>query len=127
MKKKQRKSYTAFKVKIALEAIKGQRTINEIGAHYGVCPNMAPQWKKQATLESARCLLNPAGTRRPRGRSSQSGTLSADRPAQSRTRLAQKKLVCSTDQKRQLIEPDNDSISVCRLGTTRLLFSSSSK
>jgi hypothetical protein len=38
-----------------------------------------------------------------------------------------KKLVCSTNQKRQLIEPDNDSISVCRLGTTRLLFSSSSK
>jgi|GEM_PF-5727211 len=32
MKKKQRKSYTAaFKVKIALEAIKGQRTINEDG------------------------------------------------------------------------------------------------
>jgi len=63
MKKKQRKSYSAaFKVKIALKAIKGQRTINEIATHYGAHPNMAPQWKKQATLESARCLLNPAGT-----------------------------------------------------------------
>jgi len=51
-------------VKIALEAIKGQRTINEIGAHYGVHPNMVTQWKKQPTLESARCLLNPTGTRR---------------------------------------------------------------
>jgi transposase len=40
MKKKQRKSYTAaFKVKIALEAIKGQRTINEIATHYDVHPN----------------------------------------------------------------------------------------
>src|SRR6266508_372637 len=49
MKKKQRKSYTAaFKVKIALEAIKGQRTINEIATHYGVHPNMVTQWKKQA-------------------------------------------------------------------------------
>lgn len=49
MKKKQRKSYTtAFKVKVALEAIKGQRTINEIATHYGVHPNMVTQWKKQA-------------------------------------------------------------------------------
>src|SRR5262245_30438572 len=49
MKKKQRKSYTAaFKVKIALEAIKGQRTINEIAAHYDVHPNQVTQWKKQA-------------------------------------------------------------------------------
>ncbi len=47
MKKKQQKSYTtAFKVKIALEAIKGQRTINEIATHYGVHPNMVTQWKK---------------------------------------------------------------------------------
>jgi transposase-like protein len=52
MRKKQRKSYTTeFKVKIALEAIKGQRTINEIATHYGVHPNMVTQWKKQA-LES---------------------------------------------------------------------------
>src|SRR5215475_5859262 len=49
MKKKQRKSYTAaFKVKIALEAIKGQRTINEIATHYDVHPNQVTQWKKQA-------------------------------------------------------------------------------
>src|SRR5262245_27329313 len=49
MTKKQRKTYTtAFKVKVALEAIKGQRTINEIGAYYGVHPNLVTQWKKQA-------------------------------------------------------------------------------
>jgi len=47
MKKKKRKSYTAaFKVKIALEAIKGQSTINEIATHYGVHPNQVTQWKK---------------------------------------------------------------------------------
>ena len=49
MRKKQRKSYTAeFKVKIALEAIKGQRTVNEIASHYGVHPNMVTLWEKQA-------------------------------------------------------------------------------
>jgi putative transposase len=48
-KKQQRKSYTTeFKVKVALEAIKGQRTINEIATHYGVHPNLVTQWKKHA-------------------------------------------------------------------------------
>jgi putative transposase len=43
-KKQQRKSYTTeFKVKVALEAIKGQRTINEIATLYGVHPNLVTQ------------------------------------------------------------------------------------
>lgn len=48
-KKRQRKTYTTeFKVKIALEAIKAQRTVNEIASHYGVHPNLVTQWKRQA-------------------------------------------------------------------------------
>src|SRR5262245_9033665 len=63
MNKKQRKSYTApLNVKIALEAIKGQRTINEIATHYGVHPNQVTQWKKQA-IES---LPDGFATRRER-------------------------------------------------------------
>jgi transposase-like protein len=47
-KKRQRKSFTTeFKVKIALEAIKGQRTVNEIASQYGVHPNQVTQWKRQ--------------------------------------------------------------------------------
>lgn len=50
---KQRKTYSAeLKAKIALEAIKGQRTINEIATHYEVHPNQVTQWKKQM-LEGA--------------------------------------------------------------------------
>lgn len=50
MKKKQpRKTYTTdFKVKIALEAIKAQRTINEIASYYSLHPNLVMNWKKQA-------------------------------------------------------------------------------
>lgn len=50
MKKKQpRKTYTTdFKVKIALEAIKAQRTINEIASYYSLHPNLVTNWKKQA-------------------------------------------------------------------------------
>ena len=45
----QRKRYSAdLKAKIALEAIKAQKTANEIAAEYGVHPTQIAQWKKQA-------------------------------------------------------------------------------
>jgi putative transposase len=53
MKKRQRKQYSAdLKAKIAVEAIKGQRTIQEIASHYGVHATMVTNWKKQL-LDSA--------------------------------------------------------------------------
>lgn len=46
--KRQRKQYsTDLKAKIAVEAIRGQRTIQEIASHYGIHPNQVTQWKKQ--------------------------------------------------------------------------------
>jgi putative transposase len=55
---KQRKTYSAeLKAKIALEALKGQRTVNEIATHYGVHPNQVTQWKKQV-LEGAEDLFS---------------------------------------------------------------------
>lgn len=48
----QRKSYSAeFKSKVAIAAIKGQQTVNEIASFYQVHPNQVMSWKKQA-LES---------------------------------------------------------------------------
>jgi putative transposase len=37
-----------MKARIALEAIKGQKTIQEIASHYGVHPNQVSSWKRQA-------------------------------------------------------------------------------
>ena len=43
-----RKKFSAeFKAKVALEAIKEQRTVNEIAAEYGVHPTQIAQWKKE--------------------------------------------------------------------------------
>jgi hypothetical protein len=45
----QRKRYSAeLKARVALEAIRGQITANEIAAEYGVHPTQITQWKKQA-------------------------------------------------------------------------------
>ena len=47
--KKQRKTYSSdLKVKVALAAIKGLQTTNQIAILYGVHPNQLTQWKKQA-------------------------------------------------------------------------------
>jgi transposase-like protein len=49
MKTRQRRNFTAeMKSRIALEAIKGQKTIQEIASHYGVHPNQVTNWKRQA-------------------------------------------------------------------------------
>jgi transposase-like protein len=44
---KKRKSYSnEYKARIALEAIKGEKTINEIASEYKVHSNMITKWKK---------------------------------------------------------------------------------
>ena len=46
----QRKRYTAdYKARVAVEALKGQRTSNQLASDYGVHPTLIGQWKKQAT------------------------------------------------------------------------------
>jgi putative transposase len=49
-----RKQFTAsFKAKVALAAIKGEKTVNHIASQYGVHPNQVTQWKKQLLTESS--------------------------------------------------------------------------
>ncbi len=40
-----------FKARVALEAIKGQRTVNEIAGEYEVHPGQIAQWKRQVLAE----------------------------------------------------------------------------
>ena len=47
----------AFKKKVAIEALKGDRTVNEIGKEYGVHPVQVSQWKK-ALIDGAETLFN---------------------------------------------------------------------
>lgn len=44
-----RKRYTAeFKAKVALEALKGERTLAELASRHGVHPNLITNWRRQA-------------------------------------------------------------------------------
>jgi len=52
MKKPRRNHSAAFKARVALEALRGEKTIAEIAAHHEVHPNQVTSWKSQL-LENA--------------------------------------------------------------------------
>ncbi len=48
----QRKQYGAeFRARVALEALKGHKTVNELAGTYGVHPTQVGTWKKQLQSE----------------------------------------------------------------------------
>lgn len=61
---KKRKKYTEeVKARVALEAIKGVRTLSELSAAYGVHPTVIAQWKRRLIQGAAEVFSqgNPAG------------------------------------------------------------------
>ena len=53
MSRTRRKFSSAHKAKVAIEAIKEQRTISEIAQEYEVHPNQVSQWKREFLERSA--------------------------------------------------------------------------
>jgi transposase len=53
MKQRRRKLGPAFKAEVALEAIKGIKTISEIAQHYELHPVQVSQWKTEFLAHSA--------------------------------------------------------------------------
>jgi transposase len=57
-----RKVHTAaFKAQVALAALKGDRTVNELAGHYGVHPTLIHAWKKQLLTGAEEVFAGPAG------------------------------------------------------------------
>ena len=62
---KQRRNHDAgFKARVALEAVKGERTVSELAAEYGVHVKMIHQWKK-ALLDGAADIFDRGGKKSP--------------------------------------------------------------
>ena len=56
-----------FKAKVALAAVKGEKTVNELASEYDIHPTQISQWKRQA-LES---LPEVFGSKKPRQEAAQ--------------------------------------------------------
>ena len=63
MTRKRRQFSAKFKAKVAVEAIKGMKTLAELSTEYKVHPNQISAWKKQ--LLSNASELFPSGKKSP--------------------------------------------------------------
>ena len=61
MSKKRQKRSAKFKLRIGLEAIKGQKTLNEIASEYEVDPSLVSKWKKQIIDQGERIFQSGEG------------------------------------------------------------------
>lgn len=59
---KKRKFHTAdYKAKVGLEALRGVKTVNEIGQEYGVHPVQVGQWKKEIQEQASKLFEGKRG------------------------------------------------------------------
>ena len=61
--RKRRNHDAGFKARVALEAVKGERTVSDLAAEYGVHPTMINQWKR-ALLVGASDIFERGGKKK---------------------------------------------------------------
>src|SRR3954462_12128576 len=109
-----RKSHSAaFKAQVALAAVRGDRTINELASHYGVHPTLIHAWKKQLLAGAEAVFASGAkGTGPPEDKTAelfeQIGRLKVELD------WVKKNLPPSADARRGLIDEGHPELSVRR-------------
>ena len=61
MSKTRRNHGSAFKAKVALEALKGEQTVAEIAAKHGLHPTLVNEWKRQLADGASAVFENGTG------------------------------------------------------------------
>jgi transposase-like protein len=71
---KRRKHSAEFKLKVALEAVKEQRTISQLASDYNLHPNQISSWKKQL-LSAGGSLFSRSNQRNEQAQAAQEAEL----------------------------------------------------
>src|SRR5215212_6885030 len=97
MSKRPRRNHTpAFKAKVALAAVKGDRTIAQLAEHFDVHPNQITAWKAQ--LEGGASGVFGSGNMAPSAPAIDVKSLHATRPWRMLSRVAAGRTIFNTDQ-----------------------------
>src|SRR5215831_8631161 len=110
-----RKQYSPkFKARVAMEAIRGEKTLSQLGSQFKVHPIQIAKWRK-AALEQLPELFVDGRTRKGRNGKSDSDALYAE-IGRLKVELdwLKKKSACSIEEMRPLVERDHPVISVRR-------------
>nr|WP_244480713.1 IS3 family transposase [Mesorhizobium sp. Root157] len=113
---KTRRRFTAeFKAKVALEAIRGERTISDLATKHQLHPNQITQWKRQAIENLAKAFDDKAADAQV-GREAEVTKLHAKigQLVVERDFLGQGLRSLSLDRRRMMIDPDHNRLSIRR-------------
>src|SRR4051812_4393530 len=110
-----RKVHTAgFKAQVALAALKGDRTVNELAGHYGVHPTLIHGWKKQLLTGAEGIFGSPAQAASADAEARQTELFEQIGRLKMELEWVKKKLPSSCEQKRFLIDVGHPELSVRR-------------
>jgi len=111
----QRKRYSAeFKARVALEALKGHNTVNEVARTYGVHPTQITHWRHRLQQEMPEIFSARRAQREDEHDALQAQLYQQIGQLKVEWDWLKKKLDLSRDAKRGVIEPAHPQISIAR-------------
>jgi putative transposase len=111
----QRKQYsTEFKARVALEALKGLKTVNELARTYGVHPTQIAHWKHRLQKAMPEIFSARRAKRESEHEAFQAQLYQQIGHLKVELDWVKKKLVLPPESKRELIEPAHPQISIAR-------------
>ncbi len=110
-----RKQYSPkFKARVALESIRGERTLNQLASQFHVHPVQIGHWRKTALEQLADLFVDGRKAKRSDGDVEKDALYEEIGRLKVELDWLKKKLACSTDERRRLVEPEHEEISVRR-------------